>query len=405
MDQQSLLVKRLPVGYCRFLHRRQIMKNVLLLVMFLALGSPRAALSEPDLSFSPSCDEASDKDQAIVAFTGDILIHKPLYLSVVGGSRTFSSIWEKTTPLLLKADFGVGNVEGPTALGIDKSGRDHGDVGFIYDDVIYSGTNLVFNFHPKLLSDLQDSGIDLITGANNHSMDRKSIGVDRTISAARTIGMKITGVRNSEDIPGTGDFFSVATIKNIRTAFIGCAEVLNGPDPLGQVLNCEGKEIFQIIKKLAADPDIHAIVVLPHWGVEYSHEVKSYQRDYARRYIEAGALAVVGSHPHVLQPWEKYTARDKREGIIFYSLGNFVACQTGEDRQTGAIFYLGLSKKQDEKARVFGGAYTPVYREDLSIVPLASLPKKEIQSKIDIFYGIKRRVGLRDLVKEKMCAK
>lgn len=397
MDQQRLLVKRSPLRYRRFLKRRPIMKTFL----FFSMLFPLTVFGSPDLTFSTACSPA--KDQAIVAFTGDILIHKPLYLSVIKGTKQFTSLWEKTVPLLLKSDFGVGNVEGPVAMGIDKSGRDHGDVGFIYDDLIYSGTNLVFNFHPQLLSDLQDSGIDLITGANNHSMDRKSIGVDRTITAAGKLGMNITGIRKSNALPGDRDFYTVSQIKNIRTAFIGCAEVLNGPDPLGQVLNCEGKEIFQIIRRLAADQSIHAIIILPHWGVEYSHEVKPYQRDYARRYIEAGAIAVVGSHPHVLQPWEKYTARDKREGIIFYSLGNFVACQEGEDRQTGAIFYLGLSRATGEKARVFAGAYAPVYREQLSIVPMESVPRKEIQSKLDAFYGTSMRIGLQDSLIKKMC--
>lgn len=403
MDQQSLLVKLPPIRYCRFLYRRRAMKQILLSAFLFPLMILKPAMGSPDLTFSTAC--SPDKDQAVLSFTGDILIHKPMYLSVVKGNGSFTSLWEKTVPLLLKSDFGVANVEGPVALGIDKTGRDHGDVGFIYDDLVYSGTNLVFNFHPRLLSDLQDSGIDLITGANNHSMDRKSIGVDRTINAARTIGMKITGIRKSADIPGEGDFYTVSTIKNIRTAFIGCAEVLNGPDPLGQVLNCEGKEIFQIIKRLAADKSIHAIIVLPHWGVEYSHDVKQYQRDYARRYLDSGAVAVVGSHPHVLQPWEKYTTKDKREGIIFYSLGNFVACQEGEDRQTGAVFYLGLSKAPGEKARVFGGAYAPVYRDQLSIVPMASVPKKEIQSKLDSFYGTRQRVGVKDSLAAVLCPK
>ena len=375
--------------------------NKLFLLLLLLPGVGRTA---NDLSFSTPCDSGTDK--AIISFVGDILIHRPMYLSVMEGQH-FTPLWEKTLPLLLKADYSVGNVEGPVAMGIDAKGVDHGDVGFIYDDFIFSGTNLVFNYHPRLLSDLQDSGFDMITAANNHAMDRKSIGLDRTIEAARSLGMKITGVRHSQNSQNSQNskdaFYSTALIKNIRTAFIGCSEVLNGNDPNKQVLNCESQEIFQIIKKLASDKTIEAIVVLPHWGVEYSLQVKEYQRDYARRYIEAGALAVVGSHPHVLQPWEKVTARDGREGLIFYSLGNFVACQENPASQTGAIFYLGLIKKQGQKARVFGGAYAPVYRNDLSILPLEEAAPSSYQENLESFYGNQRRIHLKDSLLKKMC--
>lgn len=369
-------------------------------IFFFALLFP-SLIFAGDLSFNTGCDPASN--QAILSFVGDILIHKPLYLSAINGSKHFTSIWEKTIPLLLKADFSVGNVEGPVAMGLDKKGHDHGDVGFIYDDFIYSGTNLVFNYHPRLLSDLQDSGFDLVTAANNHALDRFSAGIDKTILAAENIGLKITGVKKSTDL--RNDFYSVATIKNIRTAFIGCSEVLNDHDSLGQVLNCESSEIFTIIKNLSFSNEIDAIVVLPHWGVEYSSEEKQYQRDYAHRYIEAGAIAVIGSHPHVLQPWEKYVSKNKREGLIFYSLGNFVAYQEGTEKQTGAILYLGLTKAPNEKAKIFASAYAPTYRENLSVVPLSLMAQKEANENVTHFYGAQKRIQINDLIWKKMCQK
>jgi len=378
------------------------MTKLLLLIALLPFSLYSSlALPANDLSFSTTCEQG--EETAIISFVGDILIHKPLYLSVLNRDQHFSSLWERTIPLLLKADYSVGNVEGPVAMGIDAKGFDHGDIGFRYDDNVYSGTNLVFNYHPRLLSDLQDSGVDMITAANNHATDRKSVGIDRTIEAAKAIGMKITGVRKSTNPDGS--FYTTALIRNIRTAFIGCTEVLNGEDVKHQVLNCEGVEIFQIIKKLAADTAIDAIIILPHWGVEYSLEVKDYQRDYARRYIEAGAVAVVGSHPHVLQPWEKIVTRDKREGMVFYSLGNFVACQDGISKQTGAIFYLGLSKKNGQKAKVFAGAYSPVYRQDLSILPLEESSPRSYQENLETFYGLKMRIRLEDRLLLKMCQK
>lgn len=370
-------------------------------MLLLALLMPAALFASGDINFSTPCNLQSD--QAVLSFVGDILIHKPMYLSVVNGKGRFLSLWEKTLPLLLKADFSVGNVEGPVAMGIDHTGRDHGDIGFIYDDFIYSGTNLVFNYHPRLLSDLQDSGFNLITGANNHAMDRTSVGVTKTIAAARKLGIKMTGIKKIQE--SISSFVSIATIKNIRTAFIGCTEVLNEQDPSGQVLLCEGKDIIALIRSLVINNNIDAIIVLPHWGVEYSSEPKDYQRDYAHRFLEAGAIAVIGSHPHVLAPWEKYVTKnkEKKEGLIFYSLGNFVAAQEKLETQTGAVLYLGLTKNKNEKAKIFASAYAPTYRNGLSILPLEVNDRKDLQKNLESFYGSKKRIQLQDSLLKKMC--
>ena len=249
-----------------------------------------------DLTFSSLCE--TKNQLATIAFSGDILIHKALYKAVVAETKHFSQIWKNTNQLIQKADFSVANLEGPTALGIDKLGHDKGDVGFIYDDDVYSGTNYIFNYHPRILSDLKETGFDLITTANNHSADRFGIGIDRSIMAARAINFPTIGTRKSDEV--NGEYFKIITIKNMKIAFLGCTEFINTPDNDNQVLFCEDQKIFKIIKEVSSRPEVDAVMVLPHWGVEYSHIPRSYQKEYARRYLEAGAIAVDGSHPHVL---------------------------------------------------------------------------------------------------------
>jgi poly-gamma-glutamate synthesis protein (capsule biosynthesis protein) len=61
------------------------------------------------------------------------------------------------------------------------------------------------------------------------------------------------------------------------------------------------------------------VVVMVHWGEEYVGAPNVNQRAFARAAIEAGASAVIGAHPHTLQPWERH-----HDGVILYSLGNFV---------------------------------------------------------------------------------
>lgn len=357
-----------------------------------------------DLLYSTACN--SNNKEATISFVGDILIHKALYQVVVNESKHFSQLWQKTNGLIQKAHFSVGNLEGPAAMGIDSNGRDIGDIGFVYDGQVYSGTNFLFNYHPRIMSDLKNSGYDLITSANNHALDRYSIGVDKTILAARAIGLSSVGTRFS-NAPDSS-FAKIETINNIRVAFLGCTESTNGmADNDDQVLTCykNTSRILEIIKTLSNRSDIDALVILPHWGSEYTHTPGSEQREFARKYIDAGATAVIGSHPHVLQPWEKYISKDGREALILYSLGNFVAGQAGLARKTGPVAYLGLSKNQNQKARIFGVGYTPTYRDGAVVSPVGIGGSSAVLKHVASMYGTRARVDINQNLMTVLCEK
>lgn len=362
--------------------------------------------SEKDLLFKTNCSPANS--EAVISFVGDILIHKALYETVVRETQHFSQLWKKAEPLFRKADFSTGNLEGPAAMGIDTGGKDHGDVGFIYDDFIYSGTNFLFNFHPRILSDLKNSGLDLLTAANNHSLDRSWIGIDKTLSAAQEVGLPLVGVRKS-GVP-SGEFARIASINNIRTAFIGCTEMTNGKtDSRDQVLHCykNSSRILSLIKSLHDRTDVDAVIVFPHWGTEYSQTPEASQKEYGRKFIEYGATAVIGSHPHVLQPWEKVITKDGREGLIIYSLGNFVAGQAGVARRTGPVAYLGLSRSpgKNGKATIFGAGYTPTLRTGAAVSPVGKNDFPEVTAYVTKMYGTKFFVNPSENVKTILCRK
>ena len=89
-------------------------------------------------------------------------------------------------------------------------------------------------------------------------------------------------------------------------------------------------------------------MALPHNGVEYQQTpAKTYQQQY-RKMLEAGADVVIASHPHVLQPMEYQNITDKdgstRNGLIMYSLGNFLSSQVTKPRDAGVMLQLTLSK-------------------------------------------------------------
>jgi len=318
---------------------------------------------------------------ARLSATGDILVHKALYEGIIGSSQKFKTLWSKLIPVLRDADFTVGNLEGPVAPGVNSSGKSVRDVGWVYDGEVYSGTNFRFNYHPQLLKDLQASGFDMVTTANNHSLDRGWLGVDRTIDQLNTAGMPFVGTRKSDSSETRQN---IVRVGSFRFGVISCTEMINGnPDPKNQVLTCGNKSIVDSIASLKQKTD--GVIVFPHWGEEYELRPNSYEKSKAREWIAAGAMAIIGNHPHVLQTTEWIARPDGGQALVVYSLGNFVAAQRSLEKRASAIVHLDFAMGAGG-AQVAQFSYTPIVRPEGSLwtVPVqdSSSEAKYIRSQL-----------------------
>jgi len=145
-------------------------------------------------------------------------------------------------------------------------------------------------------------------------MDRRPLGVDRTVGAIDASGLARTGTRAKGDT--TSPWYAVTEQGGLRLAWVACTYGTNGiSDPYGQVLQCfsQASVVEQHVRDLSARSDIDAVIVTPHWGQEYQATPERAQTDLAHRFLNAGATVILGSHPHVLQPWEKFVTSDGRE--------------------------------------------------------------------------------------------
>lgn len=333
---------------------------------------PPVPAMAPRLSFARACEAG---ESIVISAIGDILPHSSFAQQSYRSEIGFESLWSRLTPYFQQVDIAYGNLEGPTAAGVAEGGRLKPDPGPVLDQDVYTGTDMRFNYHPRIIDDLKRSGFDLLSMANNHAFDRRAIGLDKTIDAFRERGMPILGVRKSTERGAPPAVITES--KGFRVAWIGCSEALNGADPRGQMLRCgiDKDEIVAEIQRLSQDRTVDAILVAPHWGDEYRHIASERQRVLARRFLEAGASAIIGSHPHMLQELEGYKTRDGRDTVIAYSLGNFVAgqsCKTGQ--RLNAVLYIGLTKRSGERAWVNGVSYMSGWigrRRGYSAVPLA----------------------------------
>lgn len=202
-------------------------------------------------------------------------------------------------PLLDLAPVGFANLEGPLARVAKKLSRPHS-----------------YKVAPERASAMKSAGINLVTLANNHLLDCGREGVIETLDAlsAAKIGVVGGGAYEQEArrpgivVAGTVTIGVLGYYWNRRTA---ATEHLPG-----SAMDTE-QNVRQDIAALRDRVD--RVVVGVHWGIPYDHQPSAADRMKARFFVDSGADAVLGHHPHVVQPVEIYRGRP-----IFYSLGNFV---------------------------------------------------------------------------------
>ena len=108
------------------------------------------------------------------------------------------------------------------------------------------------------------------------------------------------------------------------------------------------------------------IAVIVHWGVEYQNAPNGHQTSMAQFLVEQGADLVLGSHPHVLQPYETISVTgwdgQERQGFVCYSLGNFISNQPDLEMRTTVVLDLELTRDPDTgETALTDVSYLPYY--------------------------------------------
>ncbi len=176
-----------------------------------------------------------------------------------------------------------------------------------------------FRADPQRVGILKEMGVDIVSLANNHALD---FGPDALIDTFGTLDT--AGI----DYVGAGENMARAKapvykkVGNQTIAFVAASRVVFAMDwyatdtAPGMVGTYDPAVILESIKEAKENSDF--VVIYVHWGVEQKNYPEKYQRILAKQYIDAGADAVIGCHPHVMQGIEFYQGKP-----IAYSLGNF----------------------------------------------------------------------------------
>jgi poly-gamma-glutamate synthesis protein (capsule biosynthesis protein) len=221
-----------------------------------------------------------------------------------------------------------------------------------------------FRMPASALEPLLDSGIDVVSLANNHVYDYTEVGFADTVAALKTAGLPFVGaglnwdeaVVPYETAAGAARVavWALGAFPVERTGFYGLkhASVQRGQPGL---LWADAAAVQAVGDALAARRgNGQLLIVSVHAGLEYTYGPYEVQTSLYRKLIDLGADVILGHHPHVLQPMEWYDGPE-RSGLIVYSLGNFVFDNI-EDNPKGLetmLLSLGISGGAIRALRIY----------------------------------------------------
>ena len=258
-----------------------VLVNTILFLLYLCL----CLIRTPMYYVYPSQHKVEDK-RIYLIFVGDIMLDRGILTHIE--KNGFDSVFDQAKNFLSDADAVIANLEGTVSK----------------NDWISVKNNKIlrFTFKPEYVNRLKDFNIDIVSLANNHSLDFGLLGYKQTKNFLASSSIEFFGsARNNDNI------LLQKKIKNKIICFIGYHDLfVQNPEIINTEISAVRNSCYKII-------------VFTHWGNEYWNEASNRQKELGRQFIDSGADIVIGSHPHVVEPFEMY-----KNGAIFYSLGNFI---------------------------------------------------------------------------------
>ena len=266
----------------------------------------------------------------VISAVGDIMLDGTA--RPVMAEQGYDYPFVKMLPFFSGAQIVLGNVEGP----LTNRGAAEQDKTF------------VFRSPPdKVSAALKTAGFNVVSLANNHTLDYGTDGLIQTIEALDDIGIQHAGAG-----PNLAAARQPALIhtNGLKIAILAYSMTLPenffaGPSKTGTAFGHEA-HVHADVKAARKQADI--VLVSFHWGQEGKTALRDYQTHLGHIAIDAGAHAVIGHHPHILQGIEQY-----KNGIILYSLGNFTFGSYSMKSARSAVAQLRFRKTQLQSVRLF----------------------------------------------------
>lgn len=278
---------------------------VLVVLSYTVAGFPSGVVTGPR-RYSNALDrlvgKAVEPNPGTVLVAGDVMLTRGVQTRVRqygAGDPEFT--WKYLAPVARAANVFFFNHEGTMSdIGTD-GGKDYS-----------------FRFKTDQITGMQFVGVDVVSLANNHALDWGRGALCDTHNRLIDGGVSVVGAGCNSDQAAAPAFFDMPD--GTRIAFIGFSEFDQygvATDTKPGVAKWDRDAMKAAIAGAESEADI--VFVSLHWGTEYKTTPNQSQVDLAHFLIDSGADVIVGHHPHVVQPIERYN-----DGYILYSLGNLV---------------------------------------------------------------------------------
>lgn len=274
---------------------------------------------------------------------GDILTHSDVYgrANALAGYEgfDFNPMFDRVRPYLQNADITTANMEVPVA------GVEFGLSGYP-----------TFNCPPEIIDALAAAGVDLVNNATNHTLDQGGAGAEASVRNIRERGMAYSGGYDSWEDKATP---RIIEANGMRIGFIAYTYGTNGiPVPAGQEYLVSLIDYDAMRREIAElDQQVDATVAMIHMGEEYEYFPVEFQRETAEVARAAGADVILGGHPHVVEPFERYNENQ----AVWFSHGNFLHGQWDERTKIGGIGEITLTKRADGSVAVGPMRFMPTF--------------------------------------------
>lgn len=255
---------------------------------------PLTNLQEVNESVNSSFEIIPSENTVSIISTGDIMLGRTVnYKTITYNDYTWA--FKNIAELLKSADLTFINLENP-----------------LVENCPIKNDGMIFCASEKHIEGLLYAEIDVASLGNNHAFNYSSKGINFTKELLN---------KNKIDTVGTHNL-AIKEIKGLKVGFLGYTDI----ECYAEYVSCvEEEKVRDEILKAKAKTDL--VVVMFHWGTEYTHNPNQRQKDFAYLAIDSGADLILGNHPHWYQPLEMY-----KEKLIIYSHGNTIFDQMWSEK-------------------------------------------------------------------------
>lgn len=245
---------------------------------------------------------------------------------------------------------------------------------------IFSITSMSLRGSKRSVEGLKYAGFTILSLANNHSLDHGYGALFDTMDILKRYKISYVGVGKNH---AEARRALIVDIKNKKIAFLSYC--LRPDKNAYRSINDKG-EILEAVKNIKSYVDY--VIVSLHWGDEFVQIPAPWQIDFAHTVIDGGASIILGHHPHVLQGIEEYN-----EGIIAYSLGNFVFDMWHEDERMGGILkiYLGEDIGYEFIKTHINSQFQPIPVKNTELPEVFKMDEEEYLEQVSILQNLHKK--------------